>query len=41
MQARLPVALRPAVLAHLRAIALPGPGLVVDHPLDSWVLRRT
>lgn len=41
VQARLPVALRPAVLAHLRAIALPGPGLVVDHPLDSWVLRRT
>ena len=40
VQATLPPALRPLVLDRLRELALSGPGLVVEHPLRTWVLRR-
>ena len=39
VQAVLPDRLRAPVLAQLQALALPGPGLAVDHPADAWVVR--
>ena len=39
VQAVLPDRLRGPLLAQLQALALPGPGLVVDHPADGWVVR--
>jgi len=40
VQARLTDALRPLVLDRLRELALPGPGLLVEHPLSTWVMRQ-
>ena len=40
VQARLPESLRPLALDALRAVALPGNGLAVEHPLRAWELRR-
>lgn len=40
VQAELPATLRRPVLDHLAALRLPGPGLVVDHPVDAWMVRR-
>ena len=40
VQVALPDRLRPAVLEVLRASALPGPGLLVPHPIDAYVVRR-
>ena len=39
VQARLPQALQDAVRAALAEQALPGPGLVVEHPVDALVLH--
>jgi hypothetical protein len=38
VQCVLPPALRPFVREALQAVRLPGPGLVVPHPLDTFVV---
>ncbi len=39
VQARVPLPLRPLVRAALSEVALPGPGVVLDHPVYALVLR--
>lgn len=39
VQAFLPPALRGPVREHLAAVALPGPGVVVAHPIDAFTVR--